>query len=221
MNLFDKKGKKTEKKVKLDTMVFESDVNEDLLSLAVYVYLQNQRQANAQAKDRSEVSGGGKKPWRQKGTGRARHGSSRSPIWTGGGVTFGPTNERNYKKKLNRKAVKEAIRDAFTTKNKSGELLVIEDFKPEKTKDVETILKNLGVEGKTTFVQVNEEGLNKAATNMQDVDVVRVGELNAYNVLKTNNVVILESALGEIVERWGDKQKEAKKTKKEITKSTK
>jgi len=204
MNLFDKKGKKTEKKVKLDAKVFKTTVNEDLISLAVHVYLQNQRQANAHTKDRSDVRGGGKKPWRQKGTGRARHGSSRSPIWTGGGVTFRPTNERNYKKKLNKKAVKESIRSVLSKKNQAGEIIVMEDFKPEKTKGVEKILENLKLEGKTSFVQVEEEGLHKAATNIQDVKVIRVGELNIYNIVNSKNLVILESALNEISKRWGE-----------------
>lgn len=205
INLYDKKGKKTEKKVTLESEVFGTKVNEDLLSQAIYLYLNNQRQANAKAKDRGEVSGGGKKPWRQKGTGRARHGSNRSPIWKGGGVTFGPTNERNYKGKLNRKVKVLAIKNAFSAKNQAKEVIVIEDFKPSKTKELETALKNLGVKGKITFVQVNEEGLYKCAKNIDNVEVVRVGELNVYNILNNKALVILESALDNINKLWGKK----------------
>jgi large subunit ribosomal protein L4 len=204
-NLYDKKGKKTEKKVKLESGIFDLKVNQDLLTRVIYLYLNNQRQANAQAKDRSEVSGGGKKPWKQKGTGRARHGSNRSPIWKGGGVTFGPTNDRNYKGKLNRKVKGLAIKNALSVKSQAKEVIVIEDFKPEKTKDLETALKNLGIKGRITFIQVNEEGLYKCAKNIKDVDVVRVGELNAYNILDNKTLVILESALDNINNLWGKK----------------
>jgi len=213
MNLYDKKGKKTEKKVKLDEVVFNSDVNENLVSQAVYVYLQNKRQSNAHAKDRSEVSGGGKKPWKQKGTGRARHGSSRSPIWKGGGVTFGPTNSKNYKKKLNKRANKKAIKDAFTMKNEAKQILVIENFDADKTKQVEVVLKNLGIEGKVTFIQVDEKGLYKAVKNMDGINAIRTGELNVYEILNNKYIVILEDALKDISEKWGEEVK-TKVTKK-------
>ena len=193
--------------------MFETKVNETLLANAVYTYLSNQRQANAHTKDRSEVSGGGKKPWKQKGTGRARHGSSRSPIWTGGGVTFGPTNERNYKKKLNKKARQEAIRCAFSAKNDAKEVIVIDDFKPEKTKEVEKVLKNLGVKGNVTFVQIDEQGLHAKSKNIKNAKAVRVGELNAYEILNNNMLVLLKSSLDEISKRWG-KESTKKSTKK-------
>jgi len=211
LNIFDKKGKKTVKKVKLDPGIFDCKVNKNLISQAIYVYLQNQREANAQAKDRSEVSGGGKKPWKQKGTGRARHGSIRSPIWKGGGVTFGPTNARNYVKKLNQKARVSAMKSAFSLKNENKEIIVIEDFKPTKTKEIESALKNLGVKGKITFIQVEEQGLNKAAKNIDNVNVVRVGELNTYNILDNSGLVILESALEKINQTWGSKTKKLEK----------
>ncbi len=204
MQLFDKKGKKTERKIKLDEIVFNSDINNQLISLAVFAYLQNQRQANAHTKNKSEVSGGGKKPWRQKGTGRARHGSTRSPIWTGGGVTFGPTNERNYKKKINKKARQEALRDVLSLKNKENSIIAIEDIKLEKTKDVEKLIKTLGLEGSVAFIQVEDEGLHKAVLNIGNARAIRVGELNVYNLLENKNLVILESALIEISKRWGN-----------------
>lgn len=224
MDVFDTKGKKTQKKVTLDKVVFDSEVNEQLLSMAVHVFLMNQREANAHSKDRSEVRGGGKKPWRQKGTGRARHGSTRSPIWTGGGVTFGPSNERNFKKKLNKKVKLKALRNAFTQKNKSGDVIIIEDFKPTKTKDVEALVKNLKLEGKVTFIQLEEDGLNRFGSNIANVNVLRVGEVNIYDVLNNNNLVILEGALTEISSRWGEdsgtvKQQNSKSTKDKDTKA--
>ncbi|MBN1331318.1 50S ribosomal protein L4 [Candidatus Dojkabacteria bacterium] len=206
LNLYDKKGKKTEKKVKLDDSVFGTKVNQNLISQAVDTYLQNQRQANAQTKDRSEVSGGGKKPWKQKGTGRARHGSSRSPIWKGGGVTFGPTNARNYKKKLNKSANKKAIKNAFTMKNEAKEVIVIENFDTDKTKQIDGVLKNLGIKGKVAFVQVEEKGLHKAVKNIEGARAIRTGELNVFNILDNKCLVILEDALKDISEKWGDKK---------------
>jgi len=206
LELYNNKGKKAKHKVKLDPEVFDVKVNEALLSQAVYVYLQNQRQATAHTKDRSDVRGGGKKPWRQKGTGRARHGSIRSPIFRGGGVTFGPSNERNYKKKLNKKARILAIRNALTLKNFQKEIIVIDDFKPAKTKELISVLKNLGIDGKIIFVQVEEEGLHRTAKNVQAVDVVRVGEMNAFDILNNKKLVILKSALEKISKNWGKKQ---------------
>ena len=98
VDLYDNKGKKSSKQVELEASVFAGKINQDLLRQYVYTYLGNQRQSNAHTKERGDVRGGGKKPWKQKGTGRARHGSSRSPIWKGGSVTFGPSNDRNFKK---------------------------------------------------------------------------------------------------------------------------
>ncbi|MBD3280260.1 50S ribosomal protein L4 [Candidatus Dojkabacteria bacterium] len=206
LNLYDKKGKKTNKKVKLDDSIFGSDVNQNLVSQAVYIYLQNQRQTNAHTKDRSEVRGGGKKPWRQKGTGRARHGSIRSPIWKGGGVTFGPRNIRNYTKKMNKSAKKKAMKDAFTMKTEAKEVIVIENFDTKKTKEVQGVLKNLGVEGRVTFVQVDEKGLNKATKNIENVETVRTGELNVYEILNNKCLVIMEDALKDISDKWGKKK---------------
>lgn len=212
LNLYSQKGKKTEKKVKLEPEVFEVKVNNDLISQAVYVYLQNQRQANAQAKDRSEVSGGGKKPWRQKGSGRARHGSTRSPIWKGGGVTFGPTNLRNYKKKLNKKVRLAALKSALSLKSLNKEIIIIEDFKVAKSKEIVSALKNLGIEGKITFIQVEEEGLHKASKNIQNVNVIRVGELNTYEVMNNRNLIICESALDKMHQMLAGKKPVAKKS---------
>ncbi len=223
LTLFSKKGKKTEKKVNLDDTVFKSNINEYLLSRYVYVYLQNQRQSNANTKDRGEVSGGGKKPWRQKGTGRARHGSIRSPIFKGGGVTFGPTNERNYTKKLNKKERKQAIRSALSLKAKNKELIIIDNLDINKTQELEKLVKSLKLIGKVLFVQVEDKGLYLASRNLKNIDVVRVGELNAYDILNNKFLVILKGALDLINDIWKcEKNNVKKETKEEVkTKATK
>lgn len=206
VNLFDQKGKKASEKIELDKSIFEAKVNDKLLSQYVYAYLSNQRESNAHTKDRSEVSGGGRKPWKQKGTGRARHGSNRSPIWKGGGVSFGPTNDRNYKKKVNAKEKKMALIQALSLASKSDKLNVIENFEPKKTKDVASVVKNMGIKSKLTFVQLEEKGLYNSSKNIEKVEVLRLGELNAYDILKASNVVILKDALEEITNKLGSKK---------------
>lgn len=206
VNLFDQKGKKASEKIELDKSIFEAKVNDKLLSHYVYAYLSNQREANAHTKDRSEVSGGGRKPWQQKGTGRARHGSNRSPIWKGGGVSFGPTNERNYKKKVNAREKRMALVQALSLATKSDKLNIIETFEPKKTKDVAAVVKNMGIASKITFIQSEEKGLHNSSKNIEKIEVLRVGELNAYDILKASNVVILKDALDEITKKLGSKK---------------
>ena len=222
VNLYDKNGKKTEKKFELSSSVFDSKVNQKLLSQAVYVYLANQRQANAQTKDRGQVSGGGKKPWRQKGTGRARVGSNRSPIWRGGGITFGPTNERNYKKTMPRKMRAAAIRSAFSYQAKEEKVLVMAkpEFKPEGlTKQVLKIAENLGAKGKVLFVQ-NEVDQNfvKAVKNVAEIKVKPVSELNTYALLNSKWIVLTDESAEKINEMWGGTVAKSKATKKETVK---
>jgi large subunit ribosomal protein L4 len=207
---YDKTGKKMTSTVTVDELVFENKINKALLSQVVYVYLSNQRQSNAHTKTRSEVSGGGRKPWRQKGTGRARHGSTRSPIWAKGGVTFGPRNNKNYKKDLNKKMRLVAFRSAFSAVTKEGNLAVIEDFTPQKTKEIVAVLEKMNPAGKVTFLQAKENGLYKAAKNLLDVDVKSLADLSIYDVLNAGQLVVLENALPEISNKWG--KAESKKT---------
>jgi large subunit ribosomal protein L4 len=193
-----------------------------LLAQAVYTYQSNQRQANAQTKDRSEVSGGGKKPWRQKGTARARHGSTRSPIWAGGGVTFGPTKERNYKKRMNKKMRKQAVRSGFSLMAKNGNVLILEKIDPKKTNEVQKIIKKMKLEDKkVTFIQEDEKGLFRSARNMDRVDAKRVGELSTYDVLNAGVMIILDEALDTISQKWGKKASKTVKSepKKEVKKT--
>jgi len=230
VDYYTKTGKKKTTKIDLDQKVFASKVNMKLLTQAIYVYQSRQRQANASTKNRGEVSGGGVKPWRQKGTGRARHGSIRSPIWKGGGVVFGPTNQRNYKKLLNRKMRKNAIRSAFSYMVKQHQVFVIEDFVPEKTIEVINIVKKMGLsDKKVTFVQIDEHGLYKCVKNIENIYVKRVGELSTYSILNGGNLIFIENSLDEISKLWGDlktkvfdaetkKQKPKKKTSEKVAK---
>ena len=136
---FTKTGSKSTAKVELPENVFSEDIQSHQLLKDTYVaYLSNGRTINAHVKTRGEVRGGGKKPWKQKGTGRARHGSIRSPIWRGGGITFGPTDDRNFTKKINKKAKQKALRQALTLAAEQNAIMVIEDFtvKEGKTKEI-------------------------------------------------------------------------------------
>ncbi|MBN1915948.1 50S ribosomal protein L4 [Candidatus Dojkabacteria bacterium] len=207
VTLYDKTGKKTEKKIELDSAIFGAKVNKKLLSQAVYIYLSNQRTANPQTKDRGEVSGGGRKPWKQKGTGRARHGSTRSPIWRGGGVTFGPTNQKNYKKTMLKKMKRAAIRSAFSYQTEEKKVLVMEkpDFKEGAlTKQVLKILNNLRIDKKVLFVQGDiDQNFVKAVSNLKTVLVKPVNELNTYSVLNTQWLIFTDESLGKVSEFWG------------------
>lgn len=213
---FDTKGKEETSKFTLKDSVFGNKVNVNLLAQAVAVYLRNQRQSNANTKNRGEVRGGGKKPWRQKGTGKARAGSSRSPIWKGGGVTFGPTNEINYKKRLNSKMIKKAIVCSLSKQAKKGNIVVYKgiEMKEYKTKGLLKILGDLGKE-KTMIVQEssNKELFN-AVHNIENVKLEVVNSLNYYNILNAGKIIILEGALENIYKYWDIFKKETKVIKK-------
>lgn len=227
--VFTKTGTKASKQVELSKEVFEVEVNSDLLNKAIRVYLSNQRQANAVAKTRGEVRGGGKKPWRQKGTGRARAGSLRSPIFKGGGVTFGPTKEDNYKLKLNKKERGAAIKSAFSAQAKDNTVVVFEgfDIKDEaQSKTLRGILDKAKLEGNILIIQgKNDQNLKNAANNLNDVNSEVVNSINAYIILNTKNIVITKEALELIEKMWGqpksEKQnKEEKTIEKNVTKKT-
>lgn len=208
VSLYDQNGKKLTKKVTVQDEVFASDVNAALLAQYVYVYHSNQRQSNAHTKDRSEVRGGGRKPWKQKGTGRARAGSSRSPIWRGGGVTFGPTNQANYKRSISKKMRVRAFRSAFSSLQSDGKLFVVDklqlDAKKPLTQQVAKLQAAFDL-GKVMIVtrSVNPE-LVKACSNLQKVMVKPVNEISVYDLL--NQAVILEEESLEYVHgKWGVK----------------
>ena len=216
---FDTKGKQIDSKKELKKEVFGVKVNKKLLAQAVAVYLGNQRQANAHTKDRSEVSGGGKKPWKQKGTGRARAGSSRSPIWKGGGVTFGPKNNRNYKKSLTKKMRKAAMLSSFSMQAANEAIVVYKgiDLKNSKTQDLVKILGKNNSKGLLIVQAGTDEALFNAAHNLKDVKLEVVNAISYYDLLKAKKIILLEDALDKIYEFWGNKKQE-KVVKQEVKK---
>ncbi|HEX5797730.1 MAG TPA: 50S ribosomal protein L4 [Candidatus Saccharimonadales bacterium] len=199
---YSKSGAKSAAKVSLDKKVFGVEVkSHGLLKSAYHAYLDNGRGNLAKTKTRGEVVGSTKKPWKQKGTGRARFGSRYNPIWRGGGIIFGPTSEENYSKKLNKKAKKVAVCQALTLAVKSGALAVIDDFvvSDGKTKSAQKLLDKIGAKRRTLVVAVNpNEATNRAVNNIQDVKLVNASYLNTYDVLNADLLVITKSALDEI-----------------------
>jgi len=184
--------------VKLNPAVFGIEPHQQAMFDAVQVYQANLRQATAKTKKRDEVSGGGKKPWRQKGTGRARAGSSRSPIWVGGGKVFGPTGEQNYKLSQNKAAHRLALKSALSLKLSGKKLLVVENFAfaAMKTKDAATALTALKAEGKTLVV-VPELELNTYASvrNLEKVIIVDQTNVSVYDLLNSDTVIMAKPAI--------------------------
>lgn len=194
--VYDKVGKKAESTV--TTKLFEGKANEVLLAEAVYILSSNKRQASANTLDRSEVSGGGKKPWRQKGTGRARAGSSRSPIWRSGGVTFGPRQEQNFKLDMPKKKRQAALVAALTTK-KEEDVIVLKDMKLEKpsTKVLASLFKKLDLNRNILIVtEKSDENVYKSVRNLScGVKIYSYKEMNAYDVLWAKKLVFLGDSL--------------------------
>lgn len=172
---------------KLDPALFGVEIKPGLIHEVVVAQKANVRQILAHTKDRGEVRGGGRKPWRQKGTGRARHGSIRSPIWRGGGVTFGPTKERNFKQKINKKARRKALLMCLSDKVVNKKLLLLDQLKlPEiKTKLMTKILENLPCKGKSVMIALSnyDPKIIKSASNLPKVCTIEVRNLNVYDLL--------------------------------------
>ena len=183
--------------MKLAGEIFGVDVHEDVLHQAVTTYLSNRRQATAKTKDRSEVSGGGKKPWRQKGTGRARAGSSRSPIWVGGGVVFGPTGEQNYKLSMNKKAHALALKSALSIKVRDKAFIIVEDTIEieSKTKAADNLLKAIGATGKVLLINDDNKNLLLATQNLSNVQSVAQDNVAVYDILNADQIVIEKATL--------------------------
>jgi large subunit ribosomal protein L4 len=201
--------------LKLSDKVFNVELNDDLIHQAVNTQLSNEKQILAHTKIRSEVRGGGKKPWRQKGTGRARAGSSRSPIWTGGGVTFGPRKERNFSKKINKKMKQKALMMALSDRSRNKNLVILDkfDFNDYNTKafdgivgKIESIFSDEKKESKKrSLLFVNNDKNEKvlaSSKNLTGVKVISLENLNIVDLLKYRNLIILESAIKEINERY-------------------
>ena len=197
------KGEKV-KDITLNEMVFGIEPNDAVLYDAITLARNNQRQASANTKTRSEVSGGGKKPWRQKGTGRARQGSTRAPHWYHGGVVFGPTPDRNYTKKMNKKERRLALKSALSYKLIDSEMIVLDSLKLEsaKTKEAIQILTNLKVNEEKTLIVVDklEENLVLATRNLANIILLETEEINTLDVVAADRLVITEDAVKKIEE---------------------
>jgi len=156
------------REVELSASIFNIEIKPEVVQLVVVAQMANSRESIAHAKGRAEVRGGGRKPWNQKGTGRARHGSSRSPLWVGGGVTFGPTKERNFKKQVNKKVKKKALNMVLTDKVQNNNLILVEDFNiPEaKTKSLVEVLNKLPGKGKKTLLVLDKKDDSWPAINL-------------------------------------------------------
>jgi large subunit ribosomal protein L4 len=200
--VYDHEGKEAEQ-VKLPRAVFDAPVNAAVLHQAVLRQQANDRQGTAETKTRGEVSGGGKKPWKQKGTGRARQGSTRAPQWRHGGTVFGP-HPRSYEQKMPRKQRRSALRGALTAKHQDGAVLVIEEltFEEPKTRVVADLFEQLGTGARTLFV-IREHDLNleKSTRNLAGVKTILASNLNPAEVLIADTIVFTRSALTE-VEEW-------------------
>ena len=195
--LLNLKGEKI-KDIKLDDSVWGITPNDQVVYEHINLAMANQRQGTHATKTRSDVSGGGRKPWRQKGTGNARQGSTRAPHWVGGGVVFGPSANRNYTKKMNKKERKLALKSALTYKANDKDIIVVDKFEAEtnKTKDMLKVLEGLNATGKTLIVTTElTENLILATRNIADVKLVLANELNTYDVLYVNKIIITEDAV--------------------------
>ena len=191
VDVYNIEGKKVSD-IELNEAIFGIEPNEDIVHSVLVNYLANQRQGTQNTKTRTEVSGGGKKPWRQKGTGRARQGSIRAPHWVGGGVALGP-KPRSYKYRVNKKERRLAIRSVLSSKVLENELVVVDaiNFKEIKTKNMVNALTNLKVEGKTLIVLPEKnENVQKSARNIEGVKTSLVNTINVYDLLKYTNLVV-------------------------------
>lgn len=189
--------------VDLNDAIFARDWNNDLVYQAIQAFKSNARRPWAHTKSRAEVRGGGKKPWAQKGTGRARHGSTRSPIWIGGGVTHGPRNERDYTVKINKKMKRAAIHTVLSKKLKDGEIKFIENISEAKTKGLENSLKSLfkdEAKMPSTLIVAASANKNakKASSNLENVNAQSTVSLNIYDLLSHKNILIEKDAVSEI-----------------------
>ena len=201
--VYDKKGKKTDT-LDLNQKLFGQKPNPSVIHQYVRAYLANQRQGTAKRKSRSEVRGGGAKPWRQKGTGRARAGSNTSPIWVGGGIVFGP-RPRDYNYKLPRKIKHLAIKSIFTIKNREDRIKIVEDFKVEsgKTKDLVKILQNFVPNESTVLILPDEDSLlRRAGSNIPWLKFLAYNRLRAHDMFYGKNLLLLETAAKKVNEMY-------------------
>lgn len=204
---FTKTGNKATTAAKLDKNVFGFvPENHELLKAAYVGYLANGRQSAAKSKTRGEISGGGRKPWKQKGTGRARFGSTRNPIWRGGGIVFGPTGAENYTHKLHTTAKRKAIRQALSVAADSGKVIVVEGFQPKgaKTAEAAKFFNKIGATGNLLFVVEDKTAeVVRSTSNLSNVKLVQAQYVNVYDAMNADQIVVTTKALDKISEWLG------------------
>ena len=200
VSVYNMEGKEVES-IDLNDAVFGVEVNEHLVHMAVVQQLANNRQGTQKAKTRSEVSGGGRKPWRQKGTGYARQGSTRAPQWTGGGVVFAPV-PRDYSFKMNKKEKRAALKSALTSRVQENKLIVIDELKFDeiKTKNFKAVMDNLKVNKAYVVLNENDEKVVKSARNLPNVQTALTNTINVYDVMKGGTVILTKDAVKTIEE---------------------
>lgn len=201
---YTKTGTKAAAEAKLDKTVFGvTPENHELVKAAYVAYLANGRTNLAVAKTRGQVRGGGKKPWKQKGLGRARFGSSRVPIWRGGGITFGPTGQENYSKQMNTKARQLAVRQALSLAAAAGKIIVIDDIvsKEGKTAELAKLLAKIGAEGSVLLVANKTGELMRACRNLRGVTLAGAHYVNVYDVMNADKIVFSKGALDDLASR--------------------
>ncbi|MGN0427808.1 MAG: 50S ribosomal protein L4 [Agathobacter sp.] len=198
--VYNMEGKEVDS-IELNDSIFGVEINEHLVHMAVLQQLANNRQGTQKAKTRSEVSGGGRKPWRQKGTGHARQGSTRAPQWTGGGVVFAPT-PRDYSFKLNKKEKRAALKSVLTSKVADGKFVVVDELKLDeiKTKKFVEVMNNLKVEKALIVLDDMNENVIASAANVPTVKTAQTNELNVFDALKYDTVVVTKAAVATIEE---------------------
>ena len=187
--------------LELNDAVFGVEVNEHLVHMAVLQQLANNRQGTQKAKTRSEVRGGGRKPWRQKGTGHARQGSTRAPQWTGGGMVFAPV-PRDYSFKINKKEKRAALKSVLTAAVQENKLIVVDELKLDeiKTRKFAEVMKNLKVDKALVVINENDEKIVMSAKNIPSIKVSQIETINVYDILKYSNVVLTKAAVATIEE---------------------
>ena len=200
VSVYNMEGKETGK-MELNDSIFAAPVNEHLVHMAVVLQLANKRQGTQKAKTRSEVRGGGRKPWRQKGTGHARQGSTRAPQWTGGGVVFAPV-PRDYSFKMNKKEKRAALKSALTSRVQENKLIVIDELKFDeiKTKNFKAVMDNLNVAKAYVVLDDNDEKVVMSARNLPNVQTALTNTINVYDVMKGGTVILTKDAVKTIEE---------------------
>ena len=200
VSVYNIEGKEVDT-IELNDAVFGVEVNEHLVHMAVVSQLANKRQGTQKAKTRSEVSGGGRKPWRQKGTGHARQGSTRAPQWTGGGVVFAPV-PRDYSFKMNKKEKRAALKSVLTSKVQENKFIVLDELKlaEVKTKEMKKVLDNLKVNNALVIIGDDSENVALSARNIAGVQTASVNTINVFDMLKYNTIIATKSSVASIEE---------------------